>query len=232
MALGQRIRDCRQQAGLSQEKVAEQVGVSRQAVTKWEAGQTAPSTENLLKLAEIFHVPVEYLVESETQQRELAQQVRLVCDSMDQERTARRRAKWRQDSQAALAVAAGYLIIYLLGRLIWCSQQGSNLLGWLALNRPQGEHSYLYGWLLSSRLFWVAMATSVLAALFGPAMAGLHHRGRFLAGLLLGIALGPYPPGAPYGHGDYGWAIWGGIFLASVLLGILAEKQLAKKKSI
>ena len=195
-------------------------------------GINAAEKLEVFQIAQVFHVPVEYLVESETQQRELAQQVRLVCDSMDQERTARRRAKWRQDSQAALAVAAGYLIIYLLGRLIWCSQQGSNLLGWLALNRPQGEHSYLYGWLLSSRLFWVAMATAVRAALLGRRWLAYTTGAVFLAGLLLGIALGPYPPGAPYGHGDYGWAIWGGIFLASVLLGILAEKQLAKKKSI
>ena len=38
MTLSERIRQCRQQAGLSQEQVAELVGVSRQAVAKWEAG--------------------------------------------------------------------------------------------------------------------------------------------------------------------------------------------------
>ncbi len=36
--LGGRIREARRNAGLSQEKLAEQIGVSRQAVTKWEAG--------------------------------------------------------------------------------------------------------------------------------------------------------------------------------------------------
>ena len=46
MALSDRIKNCRQSAGLSQEKMAELVGVSRQAVTKWEAGQTAPSTDD------------------------------------------------------------------------------------------------------------------------------------------------------------------------------------------
>ena len=53
MTLSERIRQCRQQAGLSQEQVAELVGVSRQAVAKWEAGTSAPSTENLLRLAGI-----------------------------------------------------------------------------------------------------------------------------------------------------------------------------------
>ena len=45
MSLGERIKALRRRAGLSQEQVAEQVGVSRQAVAKWEAGQSAPSTE-------------------------------------------------------------------------------------------------------------------------------------------------------------------------------------------
>ena len=49
MALGERIKECRQNTGLSQEKVAELVGVSRQAVTKWEMNQSAPNTENLFK---------------------------------------------------------------------------------------------------------------------------------------------------------------------------------------
>lgn len=38
MSLGERIKALRRRAGLSQEQVAEQVGVSRQAVAKWEAG--------------------------------------------------------------------------------------------------------------------------------------------------------------------------------------------------
>ena len=63
--LGGRIREARRNAGLSQEKLAEQIGVSRQAVTKWEAGQAAPSTENLLRLAEALHTPLETLLGTE-----------------------------------------------------------------------------------------------------------------------------------------------------------------------
>ncbi len=62
MALGERIKKCRQSAGMSQEKVAELVGVSRQAVTKWEANQSAPNTENLFKLAGIFGTTVDLLL--------------------------------------------------------------------------------------------------------------------------------------------------------------------------
>ena len=49
--LGQRIREHRRRAGLSQEALARRMDVSRQAVTKWESSQSAPSTENLFRLA-------------------------------------------------------------------------------------------------------------------------------------------------------------------------------------
>ena len=62
MSLGNSIREHRKRSGLSQEKLAELVGVSRQAVTKWETGQSAPSTENLLRLAEIFGVSLDALI--------------------------------------------------------------------------------------------------------------------------------------------------------------------------
>lgn len=61
MELAQRIRDLRQRRGLSQETLAERMQVSRQAVTKWEAGQACPSTEKLLRLAQVLEVPLEEL---------------------------------------------------------------------------------------------------------------------------------------------------------------------------
>ena len=54
MVSGERIRTYRQRAGMSQEMAAELVGVSRQAVAKWESGKSAPSTENLFRLAEVL----------------------------------------------------------------------------------------------------------------------------------------------------------------------------------
>lgn len=71
MTLGERIKACRQQAGMSQEKVAELVGISRQAVTKWETNQSAPSTDNLFKLAEIFGTTVDLLLPEKTATEEI-----------------------------------------------------------------------------------------------------------------------------------------------------------------
>ena len=60
--LGQRIREHRRRAGMSQEALARRMDVSRQAVTKWESGQSAPSTENLFRLAELFGTTVDLLL--------------------------------------------------------------------------------------------------------------------------------------------------------------------------
>lgn len=61
MDFGKKLSDLRKQNGISQEKLAEMVGVSRQAVTKWESGKSNPDTENLIRLAEIFGISLDEL---------------------------------------------------------------------------------------------------------------------------------------------------------------------------
>lgn len=62
MTAGQRIYQCRKKKKLSQEYVATVLGVSRQAVSKWENDLSVPDTMNYINLAKIFGVSVEYLV--------------------------------------------------------------------------------------------------------------------------------------------------------------------------
>lgn len=61
MALGENISAERKRQGFSQDDIAVLIGVSRQAVSKWEKGLSSPSTENMIKLAEILKVSVEKL---------------------------------------------------------------------------------------------------------------------------------------------------------------------------
>ena len=63
MTLGERIAQLRREAGLSQEGLAERMGVSRQAVSKWENGSSEPSTANLLALAKLYGVDLGALLE-------------------------------------------------------------------------------------------------------------------------------------------------------------------------
>lgn len=61
MSLGKRINSLRRDQKLSQEYVAEKLNVSRQAVSKWENDLSSPDTENLIALAELLEVDVEFL---------------------------------------------------------------------------------------------------------------------------------------------------------------------------
>ena len=55
-SLGEALKDHRTRRGMTQEFVAESLGVSRQAVSKWENGTSDPSTANLLALAKLYGV--------------------------------------------------------------------------------------------------------------------------------------------------------------------------------
>lgn len=59
-----RLKRYRTQNGLTQEELAEKLGVSRQAVAKWERGESAPDIGSCMKLAEIYGVTVDILVRS------------------------------------------------------------------------------------------------------------------------------------------------------------------------
>lgn len=63
MNLGENIKSRREKLKLSQEYVAEQLGVSRQAVSKWETGQSEPTASNLIQLAEVFEISLSELVD-------------------------------------------------------------------------------------------------------------------------------------------------------------------------
>ena len=61
-SLGEVLKDHRMRCSMTQEFVAESLGVSRQAVSKWENGTADPSTSNLLKLARLYGISPEDLI--------------------------------------------------------------------------------------------------------------------------------------------------------------------------
>ena len=62
VSLGEALKEYRTDCKMTQEFVAESLGVSRQAVSKWENGMSDPSTSNLLALAKLYGVSVEEIL--------------------------------------------------------------------------------------------------------------------------------------------------------------------------
>ena len=63
-----RLKMFRKQSGMTQEDVAAHLGVSRQAVAKWEKGETQPDIESCLKLADLYGVTLDMLVRQLTEE--------------------------------------------------------------------------------------------------------------------------------------------------------------------
>ena len=64
MTFAEKLQKLRKQNGLSQERLAEKLNVSRQAVSKWEMG-TIPDMENMVKLGRYFDCSLDYLMKDE-----------------------------------------------------------------------------------------------------------------------------------------------------------------------
>ncbi|MCI8386989.1 MAG: helix-turn-helix transcriptional regulator [Clostridiales bacterium] len=73
MILADKIIRLRKKNGWSQEELAEQMNVSRQAVSKWESAQTVPELEKILQLSQIFGVTTDYLLKDELEAEEFLQ---------------------------------------------------------------------------------------------------------------------------------------------------------------
>ena len=65
MTLSEKIAYCRRRNGLSQEELAEKIGVSRQAVSKWETGEAQPEIGKLRQLSDAFGVSTDWLLSEE-----------------------------------------------------------------------------------------------------------------------------------------------------------------------
>ena len=62
MNFSEKLKDIRKKEGISQEQLAEKIGVTRQAITKWETGRGLPDVENMAIIAEIFKTTIDELL--------------------------------------------------------------------------------------------------------------------------------------------------------------------------
>lgn len=71
MSLGNSLFHARKKSGLSQEDVAERLGVSRQTVSKWETDETTPDIRQAKKLSSLYHITLDELVEFDYNVKEI-----------------------------------------------------------------------------------------------------------------------------------------------------------------
>lgn len=62
MRLNKKLQLLRKQSGLSQEELAEKLGISRQAISKWESGQSTPDLNKIIIISELYNITIDSLV--------------------------------------------------------------------------------------------------------------------------------------------------------------------------
>ncbi len=215
MSLGNRIKDQRKKTGMSQKKLAELVGVSRQAVTKWETDLSVPSTTNLFALAEILGTSVDMLMDNERDEniRSSAEQTYYLYKMETEKKAAELRRMRKENRRIALIIAICHIGLMILG---------------LIISGSFGEPSLLLNRLFHYAPLLIATAISITSAFIGKRRLSIVSFAANGLGLLLGLCLGNGYTGARYGMSYFGWVVWGGIFLVSLVAGLMWEISVAK----
>lgn len=122
MILADKIIFQRKKAGWSQEELAEQLGVTRQSVSKWEGAQSIPDMDKILQMSRIFNVTTDYLLKDDVDEPELSVDVsdasaRRVTLAEASEYISRRRAAAPKIALATLLCILSPVLLILLAGL-------------------------------------------------------------------------------------------------------------------
>lgn len=113
------LKTLRKNKGFTQEELAARLNVVRQTVSKWEKGQSVPDAEMLVKMAEIFEVPVSQLlgsrIEPEAQPDALAEQLARINEQLV---IKNRRAKRIWTAIAVIVAGAILLQLLVIGMIV------------------------------------------------------------------------------------------------------------------
>lgn len=113
MKFGENLYHLRKDAKMSQEKLAEKIGVSRQSVSKWENGEAYPEMDNLLKICKIFHCKLNDIIHDDIQD----------IDSLDED-VKMSIVKFEKEKQKRLKVISKIIsVIAAIGKV--CSRIGA-----------------------------------------------------------------------------------------------------------
>lgn len=117
MSIGAKIQTLRKQKGMSQEQLAETLGVSRQAVSKWEAEQSIPDIDKIIAVCDYFGVTTDYILrDAELSQPEPVMQHTYNTDDSDQ---VTDNTEKRKKSALLLAIAIMLYILCILPPIVF-----------------------------------------------------------------------------------------------------------------
>lgn len=117
MTLSEKLYMLRKKNGLSQEQLAEQLNVSRQAISKWESGACRPERDKLIAVSNYFHVSLDYLMKEESTQSEDTSQTAEKETTQMAERETAQMAERAKKSVGFIICIGGIICLIVWGLL-------------------------------------------------------------------------------------------------------------------
>ena len=166
MTFGEKLTGLRKREGLSQEALAEQLGVSRQAVSRWEQGAALPDAAKLLPCARLFSVDVEWLLDEDQGSGDKV-------DSRSVPASKNRDVAWIVGGSLLLGLALlGLTIVATIGTAFSVNVEA------LTKNNELKSYSGLAGFLKYYDLYWVVAVLVLMAGVgVGMIVAGFRTFG-------------------------------------------------------
>ena len=115
MKFEEKLIDLRKKNGMSQEELADRLGVSRQAVSRWELGSTLPDAPNLLKLSDLFGVSIDCLLRDEYDEERQVPPMNTKAPDVSAKEQEKR--KWYLVASLAWALAGVAFLIAAIDRM-------------------------------------------------------------------------------------------------------------------
>ncbi len=141
MDIGVKLKDARRAAGMTQERVAEELGVSRQSVSNWENGRTYPDIVSVVRMSDLYNISLDALLKEE---KAMSNYLGYLDESTNVVKSRER--------QGQLLLILTYLVVWGLGMIVfWLFSSGSDAMGF----------SLMYLWIL------LPVLTLVLSILIG-----------------------------------------------------------------
>ncbi len=184
MLIGQKIANLRCERGLSQEKLAEMLNVSRQSVSKWETGEALPGIDKIIELSEQFTVSTDYLL----------------CDKQIPERLAGKtkyfgtdgfRGEANVDLTSMQAYKVGrFLGWYFSSRLSGC--QKSNYRPRIVIGKDTRRSSYMLEYSIAAGITASGADAYMLHVTTTPSVSYVTRLDCFDAGIMITASHNPY----------------------------------------
>lgn len=211
MTIGEKIRQLRKDKGLTQDAIASALEISRQAIAKWESNQSSPSTENLVKLAALFDVSLEELVDVKQYQTPALEEYALLKLDKEQQKDKAIAVACKY-AKAGAVIAISYFVVYGISFLVF---------------HMAGIENCIWNWMQQRHVLLITCLFSMAAIFLNRRIASTS----FLLGTVLAI-LGANYAGTIAMHNspisyNNGWVIYLALLFIVSITGYLVDLKVS-----